>query len=441
MAPLSNQEIDQKTCLHSKLAQILRDEEMKWYQRAKSNELLQGDSNTKYFQLVATGKHRKARIFQLKDGVHTIQGEEALKKHITAYYKVLFGPPDPSAVELDENQVSDIPQVSDLENSFLTCQFTEEEIRRALFQMEHNRAPGPDGFPAEFFQVFWSVIKNDLLALFEDFHKGDLSLYSLNFGTIILLPKCRDAEIIQQYRPICLLNVSFKIFTKVLTNRISTVASKTVGPTQSAFIPGRNIMEGVVVLHETIHELHRNKQSGVIFKIDFEKAYDKVKWSFIQQTLRMKGFSNTWCEWIDFIMTGGHVGIKVNDQIGPYFQTHKGLRQGDPLSPILFNVVVDMLAILINRAKADGQVDGLVPHLVDGGLSILQYADDTLLFFDNDVEKAANLKSLLVAFEQVSGLKINYHKSELFCFGKAIKEEHQYQQIFGCKKGGIRLNT
>ena len=78
-------------------------------------------------------------------------------------------------------------------------------------------------------------------------------------------------------------------------------------------------MEGVVVLHETIHELHRNKQSGVSFKIDFEKAYDKVKWSFIQQTLRMKGFSNTWCEWIDSIMTGGHVGIKVNDQIGPYF--------------------------------------------------------------------------------------------------------------------------
>jgi hypothetical protein len=80
------------------------------------------------------------------------------------------------------------------------------------------------------------------------------------------------------------------------------------------------------------------------------------------------------------IITGVHVGIKVNDQTWPYFQTHKGLRQGDPLSPILFNVVVDMLAILINRVLADGQVDSLVPHLVDGGLSILQYADDTLFF-------------------------------------------------------------
>ena len=129
-------------------------------------------------------------------------------------------------------------------------------------------------------------------------------------------------------------------------------------------------MEGVVVLHETIHELHRKKQSGVIFKIDFEKAYDKVKWPFVQQTLRMKGFSSKWCSWINSIMIGGHVGIKVNDEIGANFQTKKGLRQGDPLSPILFNIVVDMLAILIKRAKLDGQVDGLVPHLVDGGLSI-----------------------------------------------------------------------
>jgi hypothetical protein len=94
---------------------------------------------------------------------------------------------------------------------------------------------------------------------------------------------------IQQYRPICLLNVSFMIFTKVLTNTINLVAEKVIGSSQTAFLPGRNIMEGVVVLHETIHELHRKKKDGVILKLDFEKAYDKVKWPFLQQVLRMKG--------------------------------------------------------------------------------------------------------------------------------------------------------
>ena len=169
------------------------------------------------------------------------------------------------------------------------------------------------------------------------------------------------------------------------------IAQKVISPTQTAFVPGRNITEGVIVLHETIHELHRKKQNGVILKIDFEKAYDKIKWSFVQQTLRMKGFSSKWCNWIKSIIQGGHVSIKVNEEIGDNFQTLKGLRQGDPLSPLLFNIVVDMLAILINRAKETGQVSGVVPHLVDNGLSILQYADDTILFMEHDMAKALSL--------------------------------------------------
>jgi hypothetical protein len=228
--------------------------------------------------------------------------------------------------------------------------------------------------------VFWNVVKDDLLALFDAFHKGELPLFSLNFGYIILVPKSKDAMSIQHYRPICLLNVSFKIFTKVLTNRVSRVASKVIGPSQTAFIPDRNIMEGVVVLHETIHEPRRKKDHGVILKLDFEKAYDKIKWPFVQQTLHMKGFSEKWCSWINSVTTGGHVGIKVNDHIGANFQTYKALREGDPLSPILFNIVVDMLAILVNIANEEGQFEGLILHLVDGGLSILQYADDTILF-------------------------------------------------------------
>jgi hypothetical protein len=90
----------------------------------------------------------------------------------------------------------------------------------------------------------------------------------------------------------CLLNASFKIFTKFATNRVNIVAETIINPTQSAFMSGRHILEGVVVLHETIHELHRKKMDGVIFKIDFEKAYDKVKWPFLQQVMRMEGFSS-----------------------------------------------------------------------------------------------------------------------------------------------------
>jgi len=182
--------------------------------------------------------------------------------------------------------------------------------------------------------------------------------------------------------------------------------------------------------------------------MNFEKAYDKVKWSFLQQTLRMKGFSHIWCQWVEKFTQGGNDNIKVNDQLGSYFQTRKGLRQGDPILPILFNIVVDMLAILIARAKEAGLVKDVIPNLIQDGLSILQYADDTVIFMSHDVEKAINMKLLLSTFEQLSRLKIIFHKSEIFCFGKAKEHELFYSQLFVCVIGkypfrylGLPMNT
>ena len=119
----------------------------------------------------------------------------------------------------------------------------------------------------------------------------------------------------------------------------------------------------------------------------------------------------------------------------PYIQTRKGLREGDPLFKILFNMVVDMLANIIARTKQYGQIKGVVPHLVDGGLSILQYTDDTVLFLDHDIEQAKNMKLLLCTFRQLSGLKINFHKSENFCFAEANNSEVAYSHPFGLKLG------
>ena len=100
----------------------------------------------------------------------------------------------------------------------------------------------------------------------------------------------------------------------------------------------------------------------------------------------MKGFSSKWISWVQSFISSGSVAVNVNNDIGHFFQTKKGLRQGDPLSPLLFNIVADMLSILIKRAKDHGQIGGIVPHLIDGGLSILQYANDTILFMENDLE-------------------------------------------------------
>ena len=192
---------------------------------------MEGDANTRFFHLVANGKHRKQHIYKLENDQGVVIGDDHLKSHITTYYKELFGQPKNFDISLREDQNLDIPQVSPEENNILISPFTESEVREAVFQMEHNKAPGPDGFPAEFYQVFWGVIKDDLLPLFAELHREALDLYRLNFDIITLIPKVNNAIKIQQYRPICVLNVSFKIFTKVGTNRLNMVAKTVVRPT------------------------------------------------------------------------------------------------------------------------------------------------------------------------------------------------------------------
>jgi hypothetical protein len=125
----------------------------------------------------------------------------------------------------------------------LALLLTEVEVYNAIMQMQRNKSPEPDGFSAEFYQACWGFIKFDLVDMFASFHYGELHFYHLNFGSIVLLLKKQNNVQIQQYCPICLLNESFKIFTKVGTSRLTIVAPKIIGPTQTGFMPGHHILK------------------------------------------------------------------------------------------------------------------------------------------------------------------------------------------------------
>jgi hypothetical protein len=180
--------------------------------------------------------------------------------------------------------------------------------------MEHNKAPGPDGFPTEFYQYFWEIIKGDLMELFGCLHTGQLELFRINFREIILVSKFMKWKGFNNLDRYAFLMFSLN-FYEAVTIRLNFVVDQVVHPTQMAFMQGRYILDGVVTLHETVHELHRKEMTSIILNIGFEKAYDKVKWSFLQQTLKMKGFSNEWRALINNFVLCGTIAIKINDDV------------------------------------------------------------------------------------------------------------------------------
>jgi hypothetical protein len=203
--------------------------------------------------------------------------------YIVQFYKSLFGSSPHTGVHLPPWFWESYEKLGEDERGRLAEPFQEKDISLAVAGMKTESAPGPNGFTVTFFKKLWKFIKPEILNMVSDFNNNILDLRRLNYGVIILVPKNKEASTIKQYRPICLLNVDFKKNPKLLTDRITPIADKLISDSQTTFIKGRNILEGVVILHEVIHELRRPGKRGVLFKIEFEKAYAKVRWGFVKR--------------------------------------------------------------------------------------------------------------------------------------------------------------
>jgi hypothetical protein len=210
---------------------------------------------------------------------------------------------------------------------------------------------------------------------------------------------------------------------------------RSISQSQTAFVKGRFIQDGPLALHEIIHELKSKNLPAVLLKLDFEKAYDRVNWQFLREVLLIKGFEPAFVHRLMQLVSGGQTAISINGEIGPYFRNKRGVRQGDPISPLLFNFVADALAAILDRAKVAGHIKGVVPHLIPGRVSHLQYADDTMILIQNTQESLTNLKFLLLCFELLSGMKINFHKSEVIVMGAGEAEQARVARLLNCKQG------
>ncbi|GJV76117.1 reverse transcriptase domain, reverse transcriptase zinc-binding domain protein [Tanacetum coccineum] len=218
-------------------------------------------------------------------------------------------------------------------------------------------------------------------------------------------------------REVSLIGCYYKIIAKILAERVKKVVGNVVGEVQNAFIKGRFILDGVLIANETVDHLKKNRSKGLIFKVDFEKAYDSLNWRFLIDIMKKMRFGDRWCKWVDSCLRSSTMSILVNGSPTNEFCLERGVRQGDPLSHFLFILAAEGLNAIVSEAVEKGVFKGVKIGRNNVVVSHLQYADDTIFFGEWNKENAKVLMCILKCFEEASGLRVNYNKSKLYGVG------------------------
>jgi hypothetical protein len=229
-----------------------------------------------------------------------------------------------------------------------------------IAELPNNKSPGPDGFNNEFIKGCWSLIANDYYNLFETFYEQEICMRSINTSHIALIPKKDGPTVAANYRPISLLNTSFKLITKVLANRLQKVIKQIIHKNQYGFIKTRTIQDCLAWALEYLHLCHKSRKQLVIIKLDFEKAFDKVEHGAILQVLRAKGFGDKWYRWIKEILNSGTSSVLLNGIPGKVIHCRRGVRQGDPLSPLSICTGGRLIAINPKQGKCSEPIEAAI---------------------------------------------------------------------------------
>ena len=370
-----------------------------------------GDRCTKEFFEFHDGPRKPMAITQLKDGDTIISTQAELETHILSFYEQLYTRDD--TVEADEAAREECfrtlkPTVTEEHNQELLRPLTMEEVTEAVKQLPAGKAPGVDTIPAEFYQGMWGDIGADIFNFVSEVIQQAHIAEELNISKIALLPKSDDRSRVQNFRPISLLNTLYKIVAKVYANRMKPLLHNWILPSQTGFVPNRCILDYIFLAFEAIEWTLENKQALSMLLLDFEKAYDRVNWTFLKHTMTRMGFQSTWIQQVMSLNENAAAAVIVNGEQSKTFKLQRSVRQGCPLAPYLFLLTVDVLGQMLQHS-AHG-VKGL--QLPDkSSITNQMFADDTLLFLDGTRDNMDRALTVITKFGVASGAKLNLHKS------------------------------
>nr|GEW30760.1 RNA-directed DNA polymerase, eukaryota [Tanacetum cinerariifolium] len=384
-----------------------------YLQKAKIKWAIEGDENSKFFHGIINRKRANLAIKGVMVDGEWVDEPCRVKEEFRLHFATQFQTPGSNFCKLNfsfpDRLNSD--QVIELE-----CPVTKEEIKKAVWGCGENKSSGPDGYTFEFFCKFWDTIGSDLCVAVEWFFEHNLFTKGCNSSFVALIPKTHDPKFVNDYRPISLIGSLYKVVAKVLATRLSSIIPALISDVQTAFLPNRQILDGPFIINELLSWCKHKKQQAMMFKIDFAKAYDSIRWDYLDDVLRAFGFGSKWCSWISGCLHSGMASVLLNGSPTLEFQFQCGLKQGDPLAPYLFILIMKSLDLSFSRAIDAGIFKGIQIGS-SFNISHLFFADDAIFIGEWSTANLSGITRILHCFSLLSGLKINLIKSQLLSIG------------------------
>lgn len=419
------------------LTKALNYQEQLWKEKARDQNFVHGDRNTAYFHRVSKIRAATKTISFLQDGDNVITDPTAIELHILSYFQDIFSVDNNCA----QNSLIDetIPSlVSDDDNQMLLHMPVSGEIKAAVFSLNGDGAPGPDGFGGHFYQTYWDIVGANLVTSVQEFFREGRLPANFNSNLIVLIPKVQGAKSMGDYRPIALANFQFKIVTKIVADRLAIITSRIISIEQRGFIRDRNIADCVILASEAINSLGKKQYGGnLAMKVDISKAFDTLDWNFLVMVLNNFGFSNVFINWILVILNSARLSILVNGKAVGYFSCSRGVRQGDPLSPLLFCIAKEVLSRALFDSSARGRLTPMSYCCRMTFPTHILYADDIMIFCTGLKINVRELLSIFHKYSKVSGQRINTVKSHFFTGNMLVNWKNMIAALLGFSVGSV----
>lgn len=420
-----NDMLVKKEELENKLRDIYMKEARGAQLRSKAKYIEKGETSLSYFKGLE-------KIHQSNNVIESVLGtdgevmydDEDIMHECCKFYEILYRSLNID-VDLIESYINntDVPKLNEVERTLCDSEINEKEVHEAVMNLKHNRSPGVDGITAEFYQRHWDMLKVPYMNMLkESYNEGELPT-TMNQSVATLIFKKGDKQSLNNYRPISLSNYDYKIVAFILAKRLQGVIKSIIHQDQSAYIKGRYIGINARYIADFYSYCEKKNIPGVILSLDFEKAFDRLEWNFMDRALKAFNFGDVFIKWIQILYKRPQIMVKNNGWISKSINTERGIRQGCPVSALLFILSIELMAINIRQNM---EIEGF--QLADREKKLSQYADDSTLTLTSIKSIDASMKTV-IDFCKVSGMKLNIEKTEGIWLGTFKSNPLYYQGI------------